>query len=90
MSYSYSIGLIHLLGLNVPQYIFFCIFIGLITAALVAYISLKVESNLKRILYLLSYILVWFLIGGLIGGGVLLLFCLIFYVLVREFSGDYS
>ncbi len=90
MTYNYLVGLIHLLGLNFPQYLFFSIFIGLITAALVAYVSLKVESNFNRILYLLSYILIWFLIGGLIGGTILLVFCFILYVLIREFSGDYS
>ena len=90
MSYSYSIGFIHLLDLNFPQYIFFFIFVGLITAAFVAYVSFKLKSNYTRILYLLFYIFLWFIIGGIIGGGLILVFSSILYVLIREFSGDYS
>jgi len=90
MSYSYSLGLIHLLDLNFFQYIFFSIFIGLITAAFIAYVSFKLNSNYIRIVYLLFYIFLWFSIGGILGGGVILIYSCILYVLIREFSGDYS
>ena len=90
MTYSYSIGFIHLLNLNFPQYIFFSIFAGLITAAFITYVSFKLDSNYKRIVYLIIYISLWFVGGGLIGGGLMLLYSSILYVLIREFSGDYS
>tara|TARA_B100000925_G_scaffold242502_1_gene191960 strand:+ start:53 stop:325 length:273 start_codon:yes stop_codon:yes gene_type:complete len=90
MTYSYLIGFIHLFNFNFIQYIFFSVFAGLITAAFVAYVSFKINSNYKRIVNLLIYISFWFIGAGLIGGGVMLLFSSILYVLIREFSGDYS
>ena len=90
MTYSYFIGFIHLLNLNITQYIFFSVFVGLITTAFVAYVSFKINSNYIRIVYLLIYISLWFIGGGLISGGIMLLFSGILYVLIREFSGDYS
>jgi hypothetical protein len=90
MTYSYLIGFIHLLNLNFTQYIFFSIFAGLITAAFVAYVSFKINSNYRRIVHLIIYISLWFIGGGLIGGGLMLIFSSILYVLIREFSGDYS
>ena len=90
MSYSYLIGFIHLLNLNIPQYVFLCIFISLITIAFITYVSFKIESNYTRIIYLLSYIFAWFILSGIIGGSLILFFSCVAYVLIREFSGDYS
>ena len=90
MFYNYLIGFIHLLNLNIPQYIFLCVFIGLGTAGFITFISFKIDSNYTRIVYVLSYIFLWFVIGGIIGGSLILLFSCILYVLIREFAGDYS
>ena len=90
MTFSYLFGLVPLLNLNFQQYIFLCIFIGLVSIAFIAYISLKIDSNFNRIIYLLLYIFAWFILGGIIGGGLILLSSCIIYVLIREFSGDYS
>ena len=90
MSYSYYFGFFPSLGLSFPQYLFLCIFILIGTFAYISFISLKINSNFQRIIYLLTYILVWFLLGGLLTGLVMLLLVGVIYVLVREFSGDYS
>ena len=90
MTFSYLFGLIPLLNLNFQQYIYFSIFIGLITIAFIAFVSLKIDSNFTRIIYLLLYIFAWFILGGIVGGGIILSSSCIVYVLIREFSGDYS
>jgi hypothetical protein len=36
------------------------------------------------------YIFAWFILGGIVGGGLILSSSCIIYVLIREFSGDYS
>ena len=90
MTYNYLIGFMDLLDLNLFQYIFFAVFSCLVTIAFIAFLSFKLSSNFFRIIYLLIYIAIWFAAAGLIGGGVMMVFSAISYVLIREFSGDYS
>lgn len=90
MTYSYYFGFFPLLDLSFPQYLFICTFILIGTTAYISFISLKINSNFQRIMYLLIYILAWFLLGGLLTGLIMSILAGIIYVLVREFSGDYS
>ncbi len=90
MTYSYYFGLFPSLGLSFPQYLFVCVFILIATFAFVSFVSLKINSNFKRIIYILVYIFAWFLLGGLISGLIMSVLAGVIYVMVREFSGDYS
>ena len=90
MSYSYYFGFFPSLGFSFPQYLFVCIFILIVTFAYISFVSLKINSNFQRIIYILIYIFAWFLIGGLVSGMIMSILAGVIYVLVREFSGDYS
>lgn len=90
MDYSYYFGYFPSLGLNLAQYLFLCVFIIIITFGFVNYVSFKINSTYKRIIYLLLYIMIWFLIGGLLSGLSMSILGGVIYVMIREFSGDYS
>lgn len=90
MTYSYYFGFFPTLSLSFPQYLFVCVFILIATFAYISYVSLKINSNFQRIIYILIYIFAWFILGGLISGLVMSILAGIIYVLIREFSGDYS
>ena len=90
MNYSYYFGFFPSLALCFPQYLFVSVFILIATFAFITFVSFKVNSNFKRIIYILVYIFAWFILGGLMSGLVMSILAGIIYVLVREFSGDYS
>jgi hypothetical protein len=90
MEYSYYFGFFPELGLSISQLLFLIVIILFITFGFISYVSYKIDTNYKRILYLLSYNFLWFLIGGLVSGILMLLIGAIIYVLIREFAGDYS
>jgi len=90
MDYSYYFGLFPSLDLSFPQYLFLCTFIIFLTFGYVAFISFKIASNYQRLVSLLVYIFSWFILGGLLSGFIMSCLAGILYVLVREFSGDYS
>ena len=49
MTYSYYFGFFPSLGLSFPQYLFVCVFILIATFAFISFVSLKINSNFKRI-----------------------------------------
>ena len=90
MKFNYYFGFLLALDFSLAQYLFLLIFMILISLAFINFISFKVPTNYKRILYLIGFILLNYIFGGLFGGTLMALLNAMLYVFIREFSGDYS
>ncbi|MBK68542.1 MAG: hypothetical protein CMF54_01985 [Legionellales bacterium] len=90
MEFSYYFGFFPALGFNVPQYLFLVVFILFATFGFINFVAFRVETNYRKIVYLLSYFLIWFFLGGLVSGLLMAAIGAIMYILIREFAGDYS
>ena len=90
MDYSYYFGFLASINFSIPEYLFLASFAIFITLGILTYMKFKVNSNYTRIISMLIYAFLWFLLGGLICGFAMSLFIGIAFVLINEFSGDYS
>ena len=90
MEYSYFIGLLTNISLDLMQWVFAGIAIGLFMISASALITFSKKPNQIKIFHIMGYFFAWLIVGGLIGFVSSSSVHFLTYAFINDFRRDYT